>query len=61
MVCKLTFNSKFDGNFYLYILGTPIVIFITSIFYKKVSENLVITNVNSKTIWGFKTNEHIKK
>ena len=53
MVCKLTFNSKFDGNFYLYILGTPIVIFITSIFYKKVSENLVITNVNSNNTDDF--------
>ena len=56
MISKLTLNSKFDGNFYLYILGIPIVILISSIFYKKISENLVITNVNSNN-----TNDFLNK
>ena len=47
MICKLTYNSKFDGNIYLFLFGMPLIIITCAICYKKESENLIITNVNS--------------
>ncbi len=40
-ICKLTFNSKFDGNIYLFLFGMPLIIIICIIIYKKKSENLI--------------------
>ena len=47
MICKLTYDSKFDGNIYLFLFGMPLIIITCAICYKKESENLIITNVNS--------------
>ena len=47
MICKLTYNSKFDGNIYLFLFGMPLIIITCAICYKKESENFIITNVNS--------------
>ncbi len=55
MICKLTFNSKFDGNIYLFLFGMPLIIITCAICYKKESENLIITNVNSGSANDFIT------
>ena len=35
MICKLTYNSKFDGNIYLFLFCMPLIIITCGIYYKK--------------------------
>ena len=53
LICKLTYNSKFNGNIYLFLFGMPLIIITCAICYKKESENFVITNVNSGSVNEF--------
>jgi len=53
MICKLTYDSKFGGNIYLFIFCMPLIVITCGIYYKKKNENIILTNSNSGSAYDF--------
>ncbi len=53
LICKLTYDSKFDGNIYLFLFCMPLIVITCGIFYKKKNENLILSNSNSGNAYDF--------